>query len=84
MSETAKKAGFFSRIVKFFREVKSEMKKVVWPTWSQTVNNTVIVIAVIIMVGICLTIVDTIFGGIVRGAIIGDFGRAFSEILSFQ
>ena len=84
MSETAKKAGFFSRIVKFFREVKSEMKKVVWPTWSQTVNNTVIVIAVIIMVGICLAIADTIFGGIVRGAIIGDFGRAFSEILSFQ
>lgn len=44
MSEaTAKKPGFFAKIAKFFREVKSEMKKVVWPTWSQTVNNTAIV-----------------------------------------
>lgn len=85
MSEaTAKKPGFFARIAKFFREVKSEMKKVVWPTWSQTVNNTVIVIAVIIIVGVFLAIVDTLFGGVVRGVIIGDFGKAFGDMLKFQ
>lgn len=84
MSESAKKPGFFARIAKFFREVKSEMKKVVWPTWSQTVNNTVIVITVIIIVGLFLAIVDTIFGGVVRGVILGDFGKAFSEMLRFQ
>lgn len=84
MSESAKKPGFFARIAKFFREVKSEMKKVVWPTWPQTVNNTVIVITVIIIVGLFLAIVDTIFGGVVRGVILGDFGKAFSEMLRFQ
>ena len=81
MSEaTAKKPGFFAKIAKFFRE----MKKVVWPTWSQTVNNTAIVIAVIIMVGVFLAIVDTLFGGVVRGVVIGDFGKAFGDILKFQ
>ena len=84
MSESAKKNGFFSRIAKFCREVKSETKKVVWPTWSQTLHNTLVVIAVIIIVGIFLTIVDTIFGGIVRGVVIGDFGKAFSDVLKFQ
>ena len=84
MSESTKKQGFFSKIVKFCREVKSEMKKVVWPTWAQTLRNTMIVIAVIIMVGIFLAIVDTIFGGIVRGVVIGDFGKAFMDVLKFQ
>lgn len=84
MSESTNKKGFFSGIVKFLREVKSEMKKVVWPTWSQTVHNTLIVIAVIIMVGIFLAIIDTIFGGVVRGVVIGDFGKAFKDIIGIQ
>lgn len=84
MSESTKKKGFFSGIVKFVREVKSEMKKVVWPSWSQVVQHTMIVIAVIIMVGIFLAIIDTVFGGVVRGVIIGDFGKAFTEILKLQ
>ena len=84
MSESTKKKGFFSGIVKFLREVKSEMKKVVWPTWSQTVHNTLIVIAVIIMVGIFLAIIDTIFGGVVRGVVIGDFGKAFKDIIGIK
>ena len=84
MSESTKKQGFFSRMIKFFKEVKSEMKKVVWPSWSQTVRNTMIVIAVIIMVGIFLAIVDTVFGGVVRGIVIGDFGKAFTDVLKFQ
>ncbi len=84
MSESTKKQGFFSRMIKFFKEVKSEMKKVVWPTWSQTVHNTAIVVAVIIMVGIFLAIVDAIFGGSVRGFVIGDFGKAFTDVLKFK
>ena len=84
MSESTKKQGLFAKMAKFFKEVKSEMKKVVWPTWSQTLRNTMIVIAVIIMVGVFLAIVDTIFGGIVRGVVIGDFGKAFMDVLKFQ
>lgn len=82
-SSNAKKKGF-TGIFKFFKEIKSEMKKVVWPSLSQTAHNTMIVIAVIIIVGIFLAIVDAIFGGVVRGVIIGDFGKAFTDVLKFQ
>lgn len=86
MAETsaAKKPGFFRRIAKFFREVKSEMKKVVWPTWSQTLNNTLVVIAFIILIGIFMAIVDFIFSGIVRGVVIGDFVKSFTDALYLQ
>ena len=50
-----------NRIVRFFKEVKSEMKKVVWPSRKQLVNNTLIVIAVVIIIGIIIAIFDTIF-----------------------
>ncbi len=50
-----------NRIVKFFKEVKSEMKKVVWPSRKQVVNNTLIVIAVVVIVGVVIAIFDTIF-----------------------
>ena len=50
-----------NKIVKFFKEVKSEMKKVVWPSKKQLVNNTLIVIAVVVLIGIVIAIFDTIF-----------------------
>ena len=34
------KPGFFQRVAKWFREMRSELKKVVWPTPKQLVNNT--------------------------------------------
>ena len=46
------KPGFFQRIGRWFREMKSELKKVQWPTRKQTINNTLIVIACVIVVGI--------------------------------
>ncbi len=50
-----------NKIVKFFKEVKSELKKVVWPSRKQLVNNTLIVIAVVILIGIVIAILDAIF-----------------------
>lgn len=65
----------------YLREVKAEMKKVVWPTFSQTVNNTYVVILTIVIVAIFLTICDAVFGTLIRGAIIGDFKQAFMQVL---
>ena len=62
------KPGFFQRIARWFREMKSELKKVVWPTPKQTVNNTVIV------VGICIWVFDWLAGEIVR-ALLRLFGK---------
>ena len=46
---------------KWFRELKSELKKIVWPSRKQVVNNTAIVISVIVVAGIFVMIVDWVF-----------------------
>ena len=56
--KSEKKPGFFSRIGKWFKEMKSELKKVQWPTRKQTVNNTLVVIACVIVVGACIWVFD--------------------------
>lgn len=57
----SKKPGFFSRVGKWFRDLKSEAKKVVWPTRKQTINNSGIVIAAILIIGAFIWILDAIF-----------------------
>ena len=59
MAEAQKKSG--NKFVKFFKEVKSEMKKVAWPSRKQVTNNTLIVMAVVILVGLFVWILDTAF-----------------------
>lgn len=60
MSE--KKANIFVRAAKkignYFRELKSELKKVVWPSAKQVRNNTSIVITAIIFVGAFVALLD--------------------------
>ena len=45
---------------KWFREMKSELKKVQWPTAKQTLNNTGVVIVCVIIVGACIWIFDAV------------------------
>ncbi len=66
------KPGIFARIGKWFRDMKSELKKVQWPTRKQTINNTVIVIACVIVVGICIALFDFVAGEAIR-LLIGAF-----------
>ena len=67
----AKKENFFARtgkrISRWFREMKSELKKVVWPTKSQMVNNTLIVLACVLVVGICIWVFDAVGTLVVDG-----------------
>lgn len=60
-----KKPGVFSRIGKWFKEMKSELKKVQWPTRKQTINNTLIVIACVIVVGVFIWAFDWLANGII-------------------
>ena len=61
MAET-KKENWFSRtfgsIAKWFRGMKSELKKVVWPTWSQLVNNTIVVVVISLIVALIVGLFD--------------------------
>ena len=61
-SDKNAKPGFFARAGKWFRDMKSELKKVQWPTKKQTVNNTLIVIACVIVVGIFIALFDFVAG----------------------
>ena len=67
----AKKENFFARtgkrISRWFREMKSELKKVVWPTRSQMLNNTLIVLACVLVVGICIWVFDAVGTLVVDG-----------------
>ena len=54
---TAKKGG----LAKFFKETKSELKKVSWPTKKQLVHNTLIILVFIIITSIILSDLDVGF-----------------------
>ena len=60
--EKQKKPSIFARIGKWFKDMKSELKKVQWPTRKQTINNTLIVIACVVIVGIFIWIFDFLAG----------------------
>lgn len=57
-----KKPNIFVRAAKkisnYFRELKSELKKVVWPTKKQVRNNTGVVLTAIIIVGAFVALLD--------------------------
>lgn len=61
MGETVKKDGIFRRILKSIKATKSEFKKVVWPTRKQLINNTLIVIAALVIIGLIIFGLDTLF-----------------------
>jgi preprotein translocase subunit SecE len=52
------KVSFAARGARWSREMKSEFKKVLWPTRKQTINNTLVVIACVIIVGIFIWVFD--------------------------
>ncbi len=58
------KENFFRRtghrIVKWFRDMKSELKKVVWPTRKQVIQNTIVVLLCVLVVGIFIWVFDAV------------------------
>ena len=49
------------KAMKFFRETKSELKKVSWPSKSQLVNNTVVILSFIVIATLVLSLLDVGF-----------------------
>ena len=68
-SEKKSKPGIFARIGKWLKDMKSELKKVQWPTRKQTPNNTLIVIACVVFVGVFIWIFDAVAGGLIQALI---------------
>jgi len=62
--------GFAANVAKFFRDTKSELKKVVWPSKADIKTNTVVVLVTVAIAAVVMIALDAIFGGIL-GLIIG-------------
>ena len=60
----AKKENWFKRtwgkVAKYFRELKSELKKVVWPTPKQLLKNTLVVVICVLFVGVFIWLFDLV------------------------
>ena len=52
MAATVEKVSLFKRISNYFREVKSELKKVIWPSPAQTAKSTSATIAFVLLIAI--------------------------------
>jgi preprotein translocase subunit SecE len=56
-------------IQRFMREVQVETKKVVWPDRKETIQATLMVVIMVVVVSIFLWIVDTALGVVVQKVI---------------
>ena len=62
MAEQKKKRSVFKRIGNFFREVRIEaFKRIIWPSPKQVMNNTLVVLAMVLAVGIFVLLLDYLF-----------------------
>ena len=61
----AKKKGL-NPVAKWFRELRSELKKVTWPSKSQIINNTWIVMVVTCVAAVAVWGFDVVAGQIIQ------------------
>ena len=61
--QDSKKAA--SKVSRYFRELKSEIKKVIWPDKKQIINNTLVVLAVVAVASVFIGLLDLLLGGLV-------------------
>ena len=64
-----KKLGFGKRVAKWFREMKSELKKVIWPTRKHVVNNTAVALVVMVLSAVVIWGFDELAQMIVKAVI---------------
>lgn len=53
------KPGIFGKIKEFFKDCKSEIKKIIWPTPGTVFKNTGVVLVMIFIVGLFVFFLDT-------------------------
>jgi preprotein translocase subunit SecE len=66
VKEARKKEGLWTRIVRFLKDYKGELKKITWPTPKQTAKNTGIVLAAMVVIGLFVVLLDLFFQQIIK------------------
>ncbi|HJG81324.1 MAG TPA: preprotein translocase subunit SecE [Brevibacterium senegalense] len=61
-AEGKKRLGLFGRILRFFREIIAELKKVVTPTRKELINYTLVVLGFVVIMMLLITGLDFVFG----------------------
>ena len=65
-AEPGKVKSYINQGIQFLREVKVELKKVVWPTRKQTLSSTVVVIILTIIIACFLGVADIGLSSLIR------------------
>lgn len=61
MADKKEKVKFGTKLANWFRGVKSELKKIIWPTPDKITKDTGIVIITVVIVAAFLSIVNWVF-----------------------
>ena len=72
MAEVKKENWFvrtWGKVAKYFRELKSELKKVTWPSVQTVLKNTLVVVACVVCVGVFIWLFDFVAGAGITGLI---------------
>lgn len=60
------KVGFLKRVSNFFKEIKSELKKIVWPSKKELLNSTLTVMFVIVIMTLFVVLADKLFHSLLK------------------
>ncbi len=61
MADKKEKKSFGAGIVNWFKGVKSELKKIVWPTFNKIVKDSTVVVVMVVIVAALLSILNWVF-----------------------
>ena len=65
-ARTSKLANARKKIVKFFKDIRNELKKVIWPTKSQLITSTISVLMICFLIGAVIWVSDAVLAKIVE------------------
>ena len=60
------KPGVFKRLARYFSDVKAEMRRVVWPTRTEIINSSWIVVVTLAIFIVLIFGLDYISGAVIR------------------
>lgn len=59
--------AWYDKAVQFFRDVRSELRKVTFPTRKETIASTVVVLIAVFAIAIYLGVVDAVLSVVIGG-----------------
>ncbi len=63
-----KKGGFLTNFKKFFRDLKTELKRIIWPSKDKMIHSTAVVLSVILAAVLVIWAVDSIVNTVLTAA----------------